>query len=150
MSQFYICVFKDEGKVSVGATGREASVQTGKVLKQPKQKKDVPVAASEKKGGDRPLEKDRKKDVPPPRMQFDDKTRVEKAKKRSVVKQIEARNRVEFFLHLPQYERGSQLPDLETKFFQSDHIHPAVYKVLHHVIRIIFVSTILPGVTWFV
>ncbi|KAL1824730.1 hypothetical protein ACET3Z_011508 [Daucus carota] len=119
----------DEGKLSVGATGREASVQTGKVLKQPKQKKDVPVAASEKKGGDRPLEKDRKKDVPPPRMQFDDKTRVEKAKKRSVVKQIEARNRVEFFLHLPQYERGSQLPDLETKFFQSDHIHPAVYKV---------------------
>ncbi|KAL8124148.1 hypothetical protein AgCh_011963 [Apium graveolens] len=117
-----------EGKVSVAATGREPSMQTGKVVKQPKQKKDGPVASSEKKGGDRPPEKDKKKDVPPPRMQFDDKTRVEKAKKRSVVKQIEARNRVEFFLHLPQYERGTQLPDLETKFFQSDHIHPAVYK----------------------
>ncbi|KAK1384016.1 Translation initiation factor eIF-2B subunit delta [Heracleum sosnowskyi] len=118
-----------EGKVSIAATVREPSVQAGKAVKQPKQKKDGPVASSEKKGGDRPSEKDRKKDVPPPRMQFDDKTRVEKAKKRSVVKQIEARNRVEFFLHLPQYERGTQLPDLETKFFQSDHIHPAVYKV---------------------
>lgn len=138
MSQLYICVFKAEGKVSVASPGREPSVRAGKVVKQPKQKKDAPVASSEKKGGDRPSEKDRKKDVPPPRMQFDDKNRVEKAKKRSVVKQIEARNRVEFFLHLPQYERGTQLPDLETKYFQSDHIHPAVYKVLLHIINIIF------------
>ncbi|KAJ0942089.1 hypothetical protein HanPSC8_Chr03g0087761 [Helianthus annuus] len=35
-------------------------------------------------------DKDRKKDVPHPRMQFDDATRVEKAKKRVVVKQTES------------------------------------------------------------
>lgn len=81
------------------------------------------------KGGDRSSEKDKKKDVPPPRMQYDDKSRVEKAKKRSVVKQTEARNRVELFLHLPQYEFGNQLQDLESKFFKLDSVHPAVYKV---------------------
>lgn len=132
-----ICMFTAEGNISVAASGGAPSVQTGKVVKQPRQKKDGPpvtssVAASEKKGGDRPPEKERKKDVPPPRMQFDDKTRVDKAKKRSVVKQTEVRKRVELFRHLPQYERGTQLPDLETKFFQLDPMHPAVYKV--HVI----------------
>lgn len=91
------------------------------------------VVASEKKGGDRPT--DRRKDVPPPRMQFDDKSRVEKAKKRSVVNQTEAKNRVELFRHLPQYERGTQLPDLESKFFQLDPMHPAIYKV--HPFRIL-------------
>ncbi|KAI9153566.1 hypothetical protein LWI28_013206 [Acer negundo] len=97
----------------------------------PSQKNDnvTIVAASEKKGGDRPLEKDRKKDVPHPRMQYDDKSRVEKAKRRSVVKQTEARNRVELFRHLPQYEHGTQLPDLQSKFFELDTVHPAVYKV---------------------
>ncbi|XP_076917339.1 translation initiation factor eIF2B subunit delta-like [Bidens hawaiensis] len=99
-----------------------------------KQKKDVsqPPASSvhEKKGGDnKPPEKDRKKDMPPPRMQFDDKTRVEKAKKRSVIKQTEARNRVELFRHLPQYERGNQLSDLGSSFFQIDDVHPSVYKI---------------------
>uniref|UniRef100_A0A5B6YW72 Translation initiation factor eIF2B subunit delta n=1 Tax=Davidia involucrata TaxID=16924 RepID=A0A5B6YW72_DAVIN len=108
--------------------------QVGKAVKAASHKKDGPlvtssVAASEKKGGDRPPEKDRKKDVPLPRMQFDDKGRVEKAKRRAVVKQTEARNRVELFRHLPQYEHGTQLPDLETKFFQLDPMHPAVYKV---------------------
>ena len=108
--------------------------QTAKGVKQPSQKKDVPpvalsIAASEKKGGDRPPEKDRKKDVPPPRMQFDDKNRVEKAKRRALVKQTEARNRVELFRHLPQYEHGTRLSDLEAKFFQLDPMHPAVYKV---------------------
>ncbi|GFS32415.1 NagB/RpiA/CoA transferase-like superfamily protein [Actinidia rufa] len=108
--------------------------QTAKSVKQPSQKKDVPpvapsIAASEKKGGDRLPEKDRKKDAPPPRMQFDDKNRVEKAKRRAVVKKTEARNRVELFRHLPQYEHGTQLPDLEAKFFQLDPMHPAVYKV---------------------
>lgn len=98
------------------------------------QKKDPPpvassVAASEKKGGDRPPEKERKKDVPPPRMQFDDKNRVDKAKRRAVVNQTEAKNRVELFRHLPQYEHGTQLPDLESKFFQLDPMHPAIYKV---------------------
>ncbi|XP_070047646.1 uncharacterized protein [Nicotiana tomentosiformis] len=87
------------------------------------------VATHETKGGDRPLEKDRKKDVPAPRMQFDDKNRVEKAKKRAVVKKTEARNRVELFRHLPQYEQGTQLPDLESRFFHLDPMHPAVYKV---------------------
>ncbi|GFZ17953.1 NagB/RpiA/CoA transferase-like superfamily protein [Actinidia rufa] len=95
---------------------------------------DVPpvgpsIAASEKKGGDRPPEKDRKKDALPPRMRFDDTNRVEKAKRRAVVNKTEARNRVELFRHLPQYEHGTQLPDLEAKFFQLDPMHPAVYKV---------------------
>ncbi|KAL8132576.1 hypothetical protein AgCh_008165 [Apium graveolens] len=117
-----------EGKLSAAATGKEASVQI-RGVKHSRQKKDVLMASSEKTIGDRPPEKDRKKEVPTPRMQFDDKSRVEKAKKHSVVKQVEARNRVDFFLHLPQYERGTQLPDLETKFFQLKHIHPAVYKI---------------------
>ncbi|KAM7475393.1 hypothetical protein LguiB_022636 [Lonicera macranthoides] len=119
----------------VVASGEAASVHelTGKAVaaKRHIQKKDglavTSATASEKKGP--PPEKDRKKDVPPPRMQFDDKNRVEKAKKRSVVKQAEARNRVELFRHLPQYEHGTQLPDLESKFFQLDPVHPAVYKV---------------------
>ncbi|KAK6129062.1 hypothetical protein DH2020_037196 [Rehmannia glutinosa] len=101
-----------------------------KPVKAVSQKKDnSSVAPSEKKGGDRQPDKDRKKDVPHPRMQFDDANRVEKAKKRSVVKQTEARNRVELFRHLPQYEHGTQLPELESKFFQLDPVHPAVYKV---------------------
>lgn len=102
--------------------------------KQPSQKKDnssvtTSIAATEKKGLDRPQDKERKKDVPPPRMQFDDKNRVEKAKRHAVVKQTEARNRVELFRHLPQYEHGTQLPDLTSKFFQLDSMHPAIYKV---------------------
>lgn len=88
------------------------------------------MAASEKKGPDRPPEKERKKDVPAPRMQFDDKSRVDKAKKRALVNQTEVRNRVELFRHLPQYEHGTQLPDLGSMFFQLDPMHPAVYKVL--------------------
>lgn len=108
--------------------------QSGKPAKQPPQKKDggpmmSSAALSETKGGDGPPEKDRKKDVPAPRMQFDDKNRVEKAKKRALVKKIEARNRVELFRHLPQYEQGTQLPDLESRFFHLDTMHPAVYKV---------------------
>lgn len=89
----------------------------------------VPTAPSERKGGDHPTEKERRKDVPQPRMQFDDKSRVEKAKRRAVVNQTESRNRVELFRHLPQYECGNQLPDLESKIFQLDPMHPAVYKV---------------------
>ncbi|KAG2667301.1 hypothetical protein I3760_15G107400 [Carya illinoinensis] len=121
------------------AEGDKSAVVSGgpvpsKPLKQPSLKKDAPpvassIAASEKKGGDRPPEKERKKDVPPPRMQFDDKGRVEKAKRRAIFNQTEARNRVELFRHLPQYEHGTQLPDLESRFFQLDAVHPAVYKV---------------------
>ncbi|XP_031485954.1 uncharacterized protein LOC116254610 isoform X1 [Nymphaea colorata] len=92
------------------------------------------AAFSDKKTPDRLPEKEKKKDVPPPRMQFDDTQRVEKAKKRALVKQTESRNRVELFRHLPQYVHGTLLPDLESKFFHSDHghqmhPHPAVYKV---------------------
>uniref|UniRef100_A0A7C9DAV3 Translation initiation factor eIF2B subunit delta n=2 Tax=Opuntia streptacantha TaxID=393608 RepID=A0A7C9DAV3_OPUST len=114
-------------------TGAHGGEKPAKLPKQPPKKKDAPLASSagvsEKKGGDRSSEKDKKKDVPPPRMQYDDKSRVEKAKKRSVVKQTEARNRVELFQHLPQYEFGNQLQDLESKFFKLDPVHPAVYKV---------------------
>nr|XP_043607960.1 translation initiation factor eIF-2B subunit delta-like [Erigeron canadensis] len=125
---------KAEGNKPAGTLGVSAPAQTSKVAKQANQKKDVPPVASstvilEKKGGDKSVDKDRKKDMPPPRMQFDDKSRVEKAKKRSVVKQTEARNRVELFRHLPQYERGNQLSDLQSKFFELDNVHPAVYEV---------------------
>lgn len=115
---------------AASGAGASGSAKQAKAAKASSQIKDnASVVASEKKGGDRQSEKDRKKDVPHPRMQFDDKTRVEKAKKRAVVKQTEARNRVELFRHLPQYEHGTQLPDLESKFFQLEPMHPAVYKV---------------------
>lgn len=131
-----------EGDKSTAVSGGPVP---SKPLKQPSLKKDAPpvassIAASDKKGGDRPPEKERKKDVPPPRMQFDDKSRVEKAKRRAVIIKTEARNRVELFRHLPQYEHGTQLPDLESRFFQLDPVHPAVYKVLH--LRIYFFETL--------
>lgn len=122
----------DGGKNPAAASGvvASANANAGKGAKASSQRKDSPpVAASEKKGSDRLPDKDRKKDVPHPRMQFDDKSRVEKAKKRSVVKQTEARNRVELFRHLPQYEHGTRLPDLESKLFQLGPVHPAVYQV---------------------
>nr|GMD55306.1 translation initiation factor eIF-2B subunit delta-like isoform X1 [Ipomoea batatas] len=122
----------DGSKIAPAASGEvtTASANSGKASKAPIQRKDSsPVGTSEKRGSDRPADKDRKKDVPHPRMQFDDKSRVEKAKKRSVVKQTEARNRVELFRHLPQYEHGTRLPELESKFFQLDPVHPAVFKV---------------------
>ncbi|KAJ4707137.1 Translation initiation factor eIF-2B subunit delta [Melia azedarach] len=100
-----------------------ANAKPAKAAKPASQKNDNAV------GGDRPQEKDRKKDIPHPRMQYDDKSRVQKLKKRSVVKPTEARNIVELFRHLPQYEHGTQLPDLQSKFFQLDTVHPAVYKV---------------------
>ena len=128
--------------ICIADGNKSAAVSQGaapvKPVKQPSQKKDGPpvsvsvsvsVVSFDKKGGDRPPEKERKKDVPAPRMQFDDKNRVQKAKKHAVVKQTEARNRVELFRHLPQYEHGTQLPDLESKFFQLDPVHPAIYKV---------------------
>ncbi|KAK7281680.1 hypothetical protein RIF29_09876 [Crotalaria pallida] len=105
----------------------------GKSTKQSSQKKDGPAVTStvvtDKISGNRPLEKERKKDAPAPRMQFDDKNRVEKAKKRAIVNQTEARNRAELFRHLPQYEHGTRLPELETRFFQLGSVHPAVFKV---------------------
>lgn len=62
-------------------------------------------------------------------MQFDDKHKVEKVKRRAIVNQLEAKNRVEFFQHLPQFVHGTQLQELEAKFFQLDVVHPSVYKV---------------------
>jgi len=46
-----------------------------------------------------------------------------------VVEQTESKNKVELFLHLPQYERSNQLPNLSSNFFTLDSIHHAVYKV---------------------
>lgn len=126
----YIVLLAEGSKAPASAAVTSVNVKPAKATKAPSHKNETAsVAASEKKGGDRPTEKDRKKDVPHPRMQYDDKSRVEKAKRRAVVKQTEARNRVELFRHLPQYEHGTQLPDLEAKFFQLDPMHPAVYKV---------------------
>lgn len=118
-----------EGNKASGPT-TSVNAKPAKAVKPAQKVDNTAVAASEKKGGDCPPEKDRKKDAPQPRMQYDDQSRVEKAKRRSVVKQTEARNRVELFRHLPQYEHGSQLPDLEAKFFDLYPVHPAVYKVL--------------------
>ncbi|XP_038685762.1 translation initiation factor eIF-2B subunit delta-like isoform X2 [Tripterygium wilfordii] len=124
---------KAEGsKAHTAASGvvNSANIKPAKPSKTLYQKNDCgPGATPEKKGVDRPSEKDRKKDVPHPRMQYDDTSRVEKAKKRAVVKQTEARNIVESFRHLPQYEHGTQLSDLEAKFFQLEPMHSAVYKV---------------------
>ncbi|KAJ1394701.1 NagB/RpiA transferase-like [Sesbania bispinosa] len=121
---------KAEGSKAFAESGRAAP---GKNTKQTSQKKDGPPStspvATDKKTGDHPLGKDRKKEAPPPRMQFDDKKRVEKAKRRSVVNPTESRNRVELFQHLPQYEHRTQLPNLESKFFHIDSVHPAVFKV---------------------
>lgn len=129
-SHILIIIAKGSKPTTSAGGGASAISNQEKVLKQ-SQKKDGPQdtgAASEKRVGRNP-DKDRKKDIPQPKMQFDDRIRVEKAKKRAIVNQFEARNRVELFRHLPQYEHGSQLPYLESKFFHLDHIHPSVYKV---------------------
>eukprot|EP00249_Psilotum_nudum_P016229 c25731_g1_i1 orf=320-2353(-) len=90
-----------------------------------------PPSVGEKKGSEKMPEKEKKREVPAPRMQFDDEHRVAKAKRRSLVEQTEAKSRVELFRHLPQFVYGTQLPSLEAKFFQDDplHPHPAVYQV---------------------
>lgn len=131
---FFIAGGSKSGIASEGVSSTRKAVRQ---QQQPSQKKDAQPAAassvvSDWKGGERPAEKERRKAVPPPRMQFDDKSRVEKAKRRALVNQNEARIRVELFRHLPQYEHGTQLPDLEKKFFQLDPVHPAVYKVVLH------------------
>ncbi|KAJ0526226.1 putative nagB/RpiA transferase, initiation factor 2B-like protein [Helianthus annuus] len=105
-----------------------ANTKTGKANSVQKKDNASSIAPTEKRVVDH-KDKDRKKDVPHPRMQFDDATRVEKAKKRAVVKQTEVRNRVELFRHLPQYEHKTKLPHLEINFFGLNSVHPAVYKV---------------------
>ncbi|KAH9622458.1 hypothetical protein KSS87_005892, partial [Heliosperma pusillum] len=113
----------------------EVTEKPAKVPKQQAlQKKIAPSTASsmvvsEMKTGDRSSEKERKKDIPAPRMQYDDKSRVDKVKKRFVVKKTEVKNRVELFRHLPQYEYENQLSDLESKYFEHVQVHPAVFKV---------------------
>lgn len=125
-------------KAASKANGNSAVAESGKAAlakskNQSSLKKDGPpvtlAVTIDKKSGNRPLEKERKKDAPPQRMQFDDQNRVGKAKRRALVNQTEAKNRVELFRHLPQYEHGSQLPNLESKLFQLDSVHPAVFKV---------------------
>ncbi|KAG6424036.1 hypothetical protein SASPL_114446 [Salvia splendens] len=111
-------------------TARVDSANAGKTVKPAPQRKDnSSVAASEIKRRDSQTDKGRKKDFPNPRMQFGDENRFDKTKKRSVVKQAEARKIVELFRHLPQYDHGAKLTHLESNFFRLAPIHPAVYKV---------------------
>nr|KYP55837.1 Translation initiation factor eIF-2B subunit delta [Cajanus cajan] len=120
---------KADGTTAVAESGGAAS---SKSTRHSSQKKDgllsMSLVATNKKSGDRPLEK-KKKHAPLPQMQFDDENRVEKARRRAVFDQTEARHRVELFLHLPQYEHGTRLAKLESMFFQLDSLHPAVWKV---------------------
>lgn len=126
-----VVLYPANGSSAVAESGKAA---LAKSKKQSSQKKDGPPVSSsvtiDNKSGNRPLEKERKKEAPPQRMQFDDQNRVEKAKRRALVNQTEARNRVELFRHLPQYEHEAQVPNLESKLFQLDSVHPAVFKVL--------------------
>uniref|UniRef100_A0A0D9Y1H9 Translation initiation factor eIF2B subunit delta n=1 Tax=Leersia perrieri TaxID=77586 RepID=A0A0D9Y1H9_9ORYZ len=118
--------------IDTGSTASSAMSKQSKTVKTPLSKhlpQTMPPVASDKKTSERPPDRDKKKDVPPPRIQFDDAHRVEKAKKRSLVNQAEAQNRVELFRHLPQYAHGNQLPDLESKNFHLYPVHPSVYKV---------------------
>ncbi|KAJ0230759.1 NagB/RpiA/CoA transferase-like superfamily protein [Hirschfeldia incana] len=118
---------KGEGSKRAGDSSR---AKPSKPAKQPQPKKEIPQVASslsEKRAVS--IEKERRMDVPQTQMQYDDKSRVDKAKRRSVVEQTESKNKVELFLHLPQYERGNQLPNLSSNIFTLDTIHHAVYKV---------------------
>jgi len=118
-----------EGSKAVAGTGRAAM---GKSTKQSSQKKTGPSSpvAADKNPGDRPLDKDRKKDAPHPRKQVDDETRMEKARRRAVGNPTESRTRVELFQHLPQYEHRTKLSNLESKFFHLGLVHPSVFEVL--------------------
>ncbi|XP_020227539.1 translation initiation factor eIF-2B subunit delta [Cajanus cajan] len=122
--------FKGEGSKAVGESDRAAQ---GKSTKQSSEKKGGPPCASpgdtDMKAGDRSLEKDRKKDAPPPQIQFGSKSQMERARKRGVVNPTESGNGVELFQHLPQYEHRTQLSNLESKFFHNDLVHPAVLEV---------------------
>ncbi|KAL1563227.1 cyclin-B1-2-like [Salvia divinorum] len=93
-------------RATKGEGSRTAGVDSANARKSvkpaPQRKDNSSVTASEKKSSGHQTYKHRKKDVPHPRMQFDDQNRVKKAKKQSLVKQAEARNIVELFRHLPQ------------------------------------------------
>uniref|UniRef100_A0A1J3FNG0 Translation initiation factor eIF2B subunit delta n=1 Tax=Noccaea caerulescens TaxID=107243 RepID=A0A1J3FNG0_NOCCA len=118
---------KGEGSRRADDSGR---AKPGKAAKQPQVKKEgLPVTSSVSEKKAVVVEKEKRMDVPQTQMQYDDRSRVEKAKKRAVVEQTESKNKVELFLHLPQYERGNQLPNLSSNIFTLDTIHHAVYKV---------------------
>ncbi|ESQ30610.1 hypothetical protein EUTSA_v10011298mg [Eutrema salsugineum] len=118
---------KGEGSRRADDSGR---AKPSKAVKQPQVKKEgLPVTSSVSEKKVVGVEKERRMDVPQTQLQYDDKSRVEKAKKRAVVEQTESKNKVELFLHLPQYERGNQLPNLSSNIFTLDTIHHAVYKV---------------------
>ncbi|KAH7442381.1 hypothetical protein KP509_03G085900 [Ceratopteris richardii] len=118
------------GAKVVEGEARASSNVVGKASRAQSQKKD---SASEKRlsAVEKASEKEKKKEIPAPRMQFDDQSRVAKAKKRALIEQTETKHRVELFRHLPQFVYGAQLPSLEAKFFHDDamHPHPAVYQV---------------------
>ncbi|ERN03473.1 hypothetical protein AMTR_s00003p00268020 [Amborella trichopoda] len=115
--------------------GANPNAKQAKSAKPPPQKKDgAPGASSgatsEKKGVDRPPERKGRKMfvLLVCNLMIH---RVEKTKRRALVKPTETKNRVELFRHLPQYVHGAQLTVLESKFFEVDqmHPHPAVYRV---------------------
>lgn len=121
------CLFLGEGSSRADESGR---ANPGKAAKKPEAKKErLPGTSSVSVKTAVAVEKEKRMDVPQTQMQYDDKSRVEKAKKRAVVEQTESKNKVELFLHLPQYERGNQLPNLSSNIFILDTIHHAVYKV---------------------
>ncbi|CAN8321031.1 unnamed protein product [Cochlearia groenlandica] len=118
---------KGEGSRRAEDSGKAKPV---KAAKQPQPKKEaLPIASSVSENKSVVVERERKMEVPQTQMQYDDKNRVEKAKKRALVEQTDSKNKVELFLHLPQYERGNQLPSLSSNIFSLDAIHHAVYKV---------------------
>jgi len=114
-----------------GAAGGDSSQPKSSKGKKESVSEKKGAQSSERKGSDKTSEKEKKKEVPAPRLQFDDMEKVAKALRRSLVEQTETKNRVELFRHLPQFVYGTQLPSLEAKFFQDDaaHPHPAVYQV---------------------
>ncbi|AEE32373.1 putative nagB/RpiA transferase [Arabidopsis thaliana] len=118
---------KGEGSRRADESGR---ANPGKAAIKPQPKKErLPVTSSVSEKTAVAVEKEKRMDVPQTQMQYDDKSRVDKAKRRAVVEQTESKNKVELFLHLPQYERSNQLPNLSSNFFTLDSIHHAVYKV---------------------
>jgi len=116
---------------SKGAVGGDATAQSKSKGKKENILEKKGAQSSERKVTEKSGEKEKKKEIPAPRLQFDDKERVAKAKRRSLVEQTETKNRVELFRRLPQFVYGTQLPSLEAKFFQDDTTHPhsAVYQV---------------------
>lgn len=62
-------------------------------------------------------------------MQYDDKKRLEKRNKRSVVERVEAPKAVEMFAHLPQYEHWALQERLQKAQFDTSALHPAIMQL---------------------